>query len=162
MDQQGVADNRREGGINSLMRKQAEVKTGITALLSYACVCRSNTISVHKWLHKIHLYVFALYVVTDKEPCHTALQHQSAKDQCQPNQKLESWNMNVAAKKKQQKTAEHFETRVLPFAKSRYRPTARKLLTRRYFVTVELTFDLWDTKQSINPHTQLDIPLKSM
>lgn len=67
MDQQGVADNRREGGIDSLMRKQPEVKTGITALWSYASVCRSNTISVHKRLYKINVYVFALYVVTDKE-----------------------------------------------------------------------------------------------
>lgn len=148
-------------GINSLIRKQAEVKTGITALWSYASVCRSNTISVHKWLCKINLYVFASYVVTGKEPCHTAPQHQSAKDQCQPNQKLESWNMNVAAKK-QTKNAEHFEIWVLPFAKSRYRPTARKLLTHCYLVTVELTFDLWDTKQSIIRHTQLDIQLKSM
>lgn len=69
------------------MRKQAEVKTGITALWSYASVYRSNTISVRKRLYKINLYVFALYVMTDKEPCHMALQRQSAKDQHQPNQK---------------------------------------------------------------------------
>lgn len=125
MHQQGVADNRREGGINSLMRKQAEVKTGITALWSYASVCRSNTISVRKWLDEINLYVFALYVVTQR--CTINQQ----KINVNRIKKLESW-------------------------------TARKLLTHRYFVAVELTFDLWDTKQSIIPHTQLDIPLESV
>lgn len=162
MDQQGVADNRREGGINSLMRKQAEVKTGITALWSYASVYRSNTISVHKWLDKINLYVFALHVVTDKGPCHMALQHQSAQDQRQPNQKAsiqaEIWTL---LQKKPQNTCTWNTLKHESFLLQNHDIDQWPENCLR-IVTVKLTFDLWDTKQSMIPHTQLDIPLKSI